>query len=249
MNRWFKRMFSWAMRSHTNDRKLAEAVHVLTGRNPGNLHLYRLAMLHSSAAPQAAENAFRESNERLEYLGDAILNAVVADFLFRKFPFKDEGFLTEIRSRIVNRESLNDIGRQLGINQLLVFDNNLRRESYRTIFGNALEAFIGAVYLDWGYTFCARFIENRLLAPYFHLESLINTPHNHKSLLIEWAQKKNRLLLFDISGMEDNNQSRDFTAVLYLDGQAIATGKGSSKKKAEKEAARKAWEKLGLELF
>ena len=246
MNRWFKHIFSWAKRSSDKgDRKLTEAVHVITGRTPGNLHLYKLAMQHSSAAPITGQG-HRESNERLEYLGDAILNAVVADYLFSKFPFKDEGFLTEIRSRIVNRESLNDIGRQLGLNQLLVYDNGLRRESYRTIFGNALEALIGAVYLDWGYTFCARFIENRLLVPYFHLDTLINTPHNYKSLLIEWAQKENRTLTFDISGMDDSSKSREFTAVLNLDGETIAIGKGSSKKKAEKEAARKAWDKLKL---
>lgn len=245
MNHWFKRIISWARRSGESDRKLAEAIQVITGRTPGNLHLYRLAMLHSSAAP-VPESGLRESNERLEYLGDAILNAVVADYLFRKFPFKDEGFMTEIRSRIVNRESLNDIGRQLGINQLLFFDNNLRRESYRTIFGNALEALIGAIYLDWGYSFCARFIENRLLQPYFHLDTLINTPHNHKSLLIEWAQKENRQLSFDISGLGDQANSREFTAILTLDGKPFATGSGSSKKKAEKEAARKAFEKLGL---
>lgn len=247
MNRWFKRIFSWAKRSGTHDRKLAEGVRVITGRSPRNLHLYRLAMLHSSAGGAIDASNFRESNERLEYLGDAILNAVVADYLFRKFPFKDEGFLTEIRSRIVNRESLNDIGRQLGLNHLLIYDNNLRRESYRTIFGNALEALVGAVYLDRGYGFCTRFIENRLLIPYFHLESLINTPNNYKSLLIEWAQKENRVLTFDIATSDENALSRDFTAILNVDGEIIATGKGSSKKKAEKEASRKAWEKLGLQ--
>ena len=244
MTPWYRRMFSWVQRSGSADRKLTEAVRVITGRAPGNLHLYRLAMLHSSAAP-AQENGPRESNERLEYLGDAILNAVVADYLFRKFPFKDEGFLTEMRSRIVNRESLNEVGRQLGLNQLLVFDNNLRRESYRTIFGNALEAFIGAIYLDRGYGFCSRFIENRLLLPYFHLDTLVNTPHNHKSLLIEWAQKENHQLMFDIQD-QTNSQHRDFTALLILNGETIAIGTGSSKKKAEKEAARKAWDKLGL---
>ncbi|EMR03051.1 ribonuclease III [Cesiribacter andamanensis] len=238
-------MFSWALRFGSPDRKLAEAMHVITGRYPGNLHLYKLAMLHSSAAP-ALDNGHRASNERLEYLGDAVLNAVVADYLFSKFPFKDEGFLTEMRSRIVNRESLNDIGRQLGLNALLVFDNNLRRESYRTIFGNALEALIGAIYLDWGYAFCAAFIENRLLLPYFHLDTLINTPHNHKSLLIEWAQKEARQLQFEVQDGA-SGQGREFTATILLNGEPLATGKGSSKKKAEKDAARKAWSALGFE--
>jgi ribonuclease III len=239
-------MFSWALRFGSPERKLTEAMHVITGRYPGNLHLYKLAMLHSSAAvAPALEAGYRESNERLEYLGDAILNAVVADYLFRKFPFKDEGFLTEMRSRIVNRESLNDIGRQLGLNALLVYDNNLRRESYRTIFGNALEALIGAIYLDWGYAFCSTFIESRLLLPYFHLDTLINTPHNHKSLLIEWAQKESHRLLFEIQD-EESGPNREFTAVILLNGETVAVGKGSSKKKAEKDAARKAWDSLGL---
>ncbi len=228
------------------DKRLTLAIKNIVGSKPFNLNLYHLAMRHSSAAT-INKLGFRESNERLEYLGDAILGAVVADYLFKKYPFKDEGFLTDIRSRIVNRESLSNIGRQLGLDKIIQYDASLRKESYRTICGNALEALIGAVYLDKGFDFCKRFIESRILAPYFHLDVLINTVHNHKSLLIEWAQKENRQLSFVIEENDLKKNNKEFTAVIVLDSEPLSTGKGSSKKKAEKDAARKACQKLQLE--
>lgn len=232
---------------HTEkDKRLTLAIKTIVGSRPFNLKLYHLAMKHSSVTT-INKAGFKESNERLEYLGDAVLGAVVADYLFKKYPFKDEGFLTEIRSRIVNRESLSNIGRQLGLDQIVEFDPGLRRESYKTIFGNALEALIGAIYLDKGYDTCKNFIERRLLIPYFHLDTLIHTVHNYKSLLIEWAQKENRQLTFEIQEESGQNKNKEFTAVVVLDGELISQGKGISKKQAEKDAARKACIKLKLE--
>ncbi|WP_017732968.1 ribonuclease III [Nafulsella turpanensis] len=236
-----------SLRKNTEkDKRLTLAIKLIVGSKPFNLHLYRLAMQHSSVA-KTGEAGFKESNERLEYLGDAILGAVVADYLFKKYPFKNEGFLTEIRSRMVNRESLNQLGRNLGLDKLVEFDKSLRKESYRTIYGNALEALIGAVYLDKGFDFCKKFIEKRLLSPYFHLDTLIHKVHNHKSLLIEWAQKENRVLNFVILDTEEQQNNKEFTAAVTLEGDILSTGKGSSKKKAEKDAARKACIKLRLE--
>ena len=236
-----------ALKTQTEkDKRLTLAIRLIVGSKPFNLHLYHLAMRHSSVAI-ANKAGFKESNERLEYLGDAVLGAVVADFLFKKYPFKDEGFLTEIRSRIVNRESLSNIGRQLGLDQIVEYDSSLRRESYRTIYGNALEALIGAVYLDKGFEACKNFIERRILTPYFHLDTLISTVHNYKSLLIEWAQKEGRQLSFEVSETERANKGNEFTAEVLLDGEPLAIGKGGSKKKAEKDAARKACIKLKLE--
>ena len=228
------------------DKRLTLAVKTIVGSKPFNLHLYHLAMQHSSVAT-TNPTGFKESNERLEYLGDAVLGAVVADYLFKKYPFKDEGFLTEIRSRIVNRESLSNIGRQLGLDLIVEYDSSLRKESHRTIYGNALEALIGAVYLDKGFESCKTFIERRLLIPYFHLDTLIRTVHNHKSLLIEWAQKENRQLSFEIVDEEQSSKNKEFTAVVILDGETLSMGKGNSKKQAEKDAARKASIKLKLE--
>lgn len=235
------------LKQHTEqEKRLTLAIKLIVGSKPFNLHLYKLAMQHSSRAT-ISNTGHKESNERLEYLGDAILGAVVADYLFKKYPFKDEGFLTEIRSRMVNRESLNQLGRQLGLDKIVSFDPNLRKESYRTIYGNALEALIGAVYLDKGFDECRRFIEKRLLIPYFNLNTLISTVHNYKSLLIEWAQKENRQLSFEIVDTDQEKNNKEFTAAIILEGETLTTGKGSSKKKAEKDAARKACIKLKLE--
>lgn len=247
MRKLYWKFFNAFRKDTEKDKRLTLAIKLIVGSKPFNLHLYKLAMQHSSVA-RVNKAGFKESNERLEYLGDAILGAVVADYLFKKYPYKDEGFLTEIRSRMVNRESLNQLGRNLGLDKVVQFDSSLRKESYRTIYGNALEALIGAVYLDRGFDFCKHFIEQRLLGPYFNLATLVNTVHNYKSLLIEWAQKENRSLSFEIVGNEQEQQNnKEFTAAVLLDGETLATGRGSSKKKAEKDAARKACASLQLE--
>lgn len=247
MRKLYWKFFNAFRKDTERDKRLTLAIKLIVGSKPFNLHLYKLAMQHSSVA-RVNKSGYRESNERLEYLGDAVLGAVVADYLFKKYPYKDEGFLTEIRSRMVNRESLNNLGRNLGLDKILHFDSSLRKESYRTIYGNALEALIGAVYLDRGFDFCKQFIEKQLLAPYFNLSTLIHTVHNHKSLLIEWAQKGNRRLSFEILGNEQPQQNnKEFTAVVVLEGETLATGQGGSKKQAEKDAARKACIKLRLE--
>ena len=138
--------------STKEDKKLITAIKTIAGFAPSNLALYKLATLHSSKSKE--KEGFRESNERLEYLGDAILGAAVADYLFKKYPFKDEGFLTEIRSRIVNRESLNHLARKVGIGAIVQFDNK-NTQLQQVILGNTLEALVGAVYLDKGFIRCA----------------------------------------------------------------------------------------------
>lgn len=246
MKRLYWQLVNTLTKNTEKDKRLTLAIKTIVGSRPFNLNLYHLAMKHSSVTT-TNKTGYKESNERLEYLGDAVLGSVVAAYLFKKYPFKDEGFLTEIRSRIVNRESLSNIGRQLGLDQIVEFDPGLRRESYKTIYGNALEALVGAIYLDKGYEACKTFIERRLLIPYFHLDTLIRTVHNYKSLLIEWAQKENRQLVIEILDESAQNKNKEFTAVVILDGEAISKGKGISKKQAEKDAARKACIKLKLE--
>jgi len=137
--------------STKEDKKIIAAIQTIAGFTPSNLAIYRLATIHSSKAKDIA--GFRESNERLEYLGDAILGAAVADYLFKKYPFKDEGFLTEIRSRIVNRESLNNLARKIGIATIVQYDHR-NTQLQKVILGNTLEALVGAVYLDKGYLRC-----------------------------------------------------------------------------------------------
>jgi ribonuclease-3 len=217
------------------DKKLITAIKTIAGFAPSNLAIYRLATLHSSKAKDI--DGFRESNERLEYLGDAILGAAVADYLFKKYPFKDEGFLTEIRSRIVNRESLNKLAHKIGIASIVQYDNR-NTQLQKVILGNTLEALVGAVYLDKGYLRCKKFVIDKLIQPYFDLEVVVNSESNHKSKVIEWAQRNATEIKFEITEAK-RGRSREFSAEVTLGGQVYGHGFGLTKKKAEQDAAEK----------
>ena len=235
---------SWFRKKSEEDKKLAAAVYNIIGRKPYNISLYRLAIKHTSVA-KINQEGFRESNERLEYLGDAVLGAVIADFLFKKYPYKDEGFLTEIRSRLVSRESLNQLGRKVGIDAIVQFDQRRNeRSSHKSLYGDALEALIGAAYLDRGYRFCRRFIINELIIPHFNLKEVVSSDRNFKSKLIEWAQKENKEVRFEILQIKSNKNHKEFTAQVFIGDTPLGTGFGSNKKKAEQDAAEKSWEML-----
>ena len=233
----------------SQDKQLAKAIRHIVGRPPANLALYRLATQHVSVAKKNQQGV-RESNERLEYLGDAVLSMVVAEYLFKKFPFKDEGFLTEIRSRIVNRESLNQVARKIGVSEIVQFSDgaqkgNRRRLSHKSIGGNTLEALVGAVYLDKGYRAARRFILKKMLIPHFDLLSIVENDTNYKSKVIEWAQKHNRDVRYEVVETRGGNQYKEFVTQLLVDNQPVSTGSGYSKKKAEQRASEKALSLLG----
>jgi ribonuclease-3 len=225
------------------DKKLITAISTIGGFKPSNIELYKLATMHSSRGKEV--NGFRESNERLEYLGDAILGAAVADYLFKKYPFKDEGFLTEIRSRIVNRESLNTIAKKIGIGSIVQFDHK-NAQLQQVILGNTLEALVGAVYLDKGYIRCKKFVIDKLIQPYFDLEVVINSNSNHKSRVIEWAQRNGKEIKFEISNVDKGKNTKEFSAQVFLAEQPFGTGYGYTKKKAEQDAAQKTLEMLNI---
>ncbi len=211
----------------------------MTGLRPRNVDLYLLAIRHSGSKG--------DSNERLEFLGDAILGSVVAEHLFKKYPFKDEGFLTEIRARIVNREALNELATRIGLSDLVQEHNrHLRGVQTASIYGNALEAVIGAVFIDKGYGECRRFILSRLLKAHIDIEEVVDTPRNYKSLLIEWSQRENFALEFRIVNEAGQHHSREFTAQVYLNDRPMGTGQGTSKKKAEQAAAANTCDQLQL---
>lgn len=222
------------------EKKFYRTITAITGQTPNNINLYKLAVSHTSIArenPQGNKN----SNERLEYLGDAILGAIIAEYLFKKFPYKDEGFLTEIRSRLVNRESLNKLGKKIGLNSVVVYNagrgGNL---SHKSLYGDALEALVGAVYLDKGFKTCRKFILTRLLYPHFDLNEVVETNLNFKSILIEWAQKENKDIKFIILKESGSLHYKEFTAQVLIENNPVSTGTGFSKKKAEQAAAEKA---------
>jgi ribonuclease-3 len=243
-----KTLLSWINPNTIDLREkfLKKSVTHLLGSSPNNLNLYRLAFLHASASKDSVAKSYKESNERLEFLGDSVLGMITAAYLFKKFPFKDEGFLTEMRSRMVSRESLNVLGRKLGLDEVIEYENQKKTILSRSsMYGDALEAFIGAVYLDKGFAFTQNFIISKILTQYFDLEIVVQNNPNFKSLLIEWAQKEGKKVLFTLDE-EGLHHNKEFTAFVLLDGEKISEGKGYSKKKAEQTAAMKACEELGI---
>ena len=222
------------------DQKIIKAILFLFGFEPVNINLYKLALLHKSKNKN-------ESNERLEYLGDAVLNLIVAEYLFKKYPFKDEGFLTKIRSKIVSRNSLNDLGRKVGLKELINFKNvDEFSKNYKSIFGDALEAIIGAVYLDVGFEYCQEYIVKNIIIPYYNFDELVNKTHNFKSKILEWSQKEKKLIKFSTKKITLKNNSSQFESILIIENKEISKGFGNNKKDAEKDASRLACKKLEL---
>lgn len=230
--------------SKKEERKLINAIETITGYTPSNLSLYKLATLHTSRAKE--NNGFRESNERLEYLGDAILGAAVADYLFKKYPFKDEGFLTEIRSRIVNRDSLNLLARKIGINHIVQFDQK-NAQLQRVVLGNTLEAIVGAVYLDKGYLRCKKFVIDKLVQPHFNLEVVVQTNLNYKSKIIEWTQRQGKAVRFELMEIKKARNQKEFAIQVFIDDEPLGIGYGYTKKRAEQDAAFKTCQQLNIE--
>jgi ribonuclease III len=226
--------------SSLETKKLKSDIYAITRLKPGNLALYKLALQHSSV------KAEEHSNERLEFLGDAVLSLVIGEYLFKKYPLKEEGFLTEIRSRIVNRTSLGSLAKKVGIDTLLHYNAGaMQKEGFKFIYGNALEALIGAVYLDKGYKRCRGFILDRLLHLYIDLEKLIQTDTNYKSQLVTWASRNRSNIQFEIIAEKRAKRFREFTAQVVIEGQAVGQGQGSNKKQAEQQAAQVALATMG----
>ena len=218
----------------------------ILGFFPNDISYYEEALLHKSSAKGYNHGVFR-NNERLEFLGDAVLNAVVADIAFKKFANQDEGFLTNTRSKIVKRETLDIISSKLGLNKLIIA--SLRANSQKNhILGNALEAFIGAVYLDQGYRKTYSFIETKIIAAYINIDTLANKEVNFKSKLIEWCQKHKVELDFQ---MLEDAMDREFNPVfqsqVLLNGLVAGDGSGYSKKESHQQAADNALKKIKAE--
>ena len=228
---------AFSSKNSGSDKPLKEAITNLTGFTPRNIDLYKLATRHSSAANKA-----KEHNERLEYLGDAILGAVIAEFLFKKFPYKEEGFLTEIRSRIVNGEHLSALARKIGLSALIDHDKRQKggQLNRSSMHGDAMEALVAAVFLDHGFIKCKEFIIKKLINSHVHLDAIVEQNINYKSQLIEWAQRKNRKVAFEIVNESGASHYKEFLAEVKIDGELAGSGKGLSKKKAEQAAAEKA---------
>lgn len=204
---------------------------MILGIKPRHIVLYQRALSHRSVTDEVSEN-----NERLEYLGDAVLGTVVADYLFKKYPYRDEGFLTEMRSKMVNRQQLNDIAVKMGLKKLTMFNQDDFGLRNSQIFGNTLEALVGAIYLDKGYKKARKWVVGQILNPYLSIDELEQLEINLKNKLIGWAGKNNRELHFETIDESMDHKRRIFTVAIILDGEKIAEGKGYNKKEASQQA-------------
>lgn len=213
----------------------------ILGYNPGNLQLYRTALSHRSVKESNDQN-----NERLEFLGDAVLSSVVADYLFKKYPYKGEGFLTEMRSKMVNRATLNEIALKMGLKKITLFNKGDNGLKISQIFGNTLEALLGAIYLDLGYRKTQRWIMKRIITPHLFMEELEVLEINHKNKLYGWANRNGKTLEFELMEERIENGRRLFTIGAVVDGAVVAQGKAYNKKDASQIAAQAAVELLGL---
>ncbi|TWI81282.1 ribonuclease-3 [Lacibacter cauensis] len=213
----------------------------ILGYSPGDVKLYKTALSHRSIKEGSDQN-----NERLEFLGDAVLSAVVADYLFKKYPYKGEGFLTEMRSKMVNRATLNDIAVRMGLKKITLYNKGDNSLKVSQIFGNTLEALLGAIYLDLGYKKTQRWIVKNVIVPYLFMEDLEALEINHKNKLYGWANKNGKNLEFDTIDERLENGRRLFTIGAVVDGEVIAEGKAFNKKDASQIAAQAAVEKLGI---
>ena len=213
----------------------------ILGFRPNNFSLYKTALTHRSVREGADEN-----NERLEYLGDAVLSAMIADYLFKRYPYKEEGFLTEMRSKMVNRQQLNDIAIRMGLKKITLFNKMDGSLKVSQIFGNTLEALVGAMYLDSGYKKTSKWVLEHVIQPHMFMDDLELLEINHKNKLYGWANKNGKVLEFETLNEKLENGRRLFTIAAVVDGNNIAEAKAFNKKDASQIAAQIAVEKLGI---
>ena len=215
----------------------------ILGFLPGNLKLYEIAFIHKSASTTSKKGQII-NNERLEYLGDAILDAIIADFLYSSFPQEDEGFLTQLRSKIVKRKQLNKLAFKIGISSILISNTNTD-QSRLNLLGNAFEALIGAIYLDKGYRRARKYVVRKILQKHLDLERIVRKESDFKSRLIEWAQKnKHDIRFISREGRQSSTQNSSFVSRVMLTDQELGSGTGSSKKDAEQKAAEQALDNI-----
>jgi len=212
----------------------------LLGFSPKDLQLYKKAFIHRSTREVDKKTGLQINYERLEFLGDAMLSAVIASHLFQEVPSGDEGYLTQMRSKIVSREHLNELGRDF--NLLLFVKSNVARSKFGDdIHGNIFEALIGAIYLDRGYRYCEKFIFYRVITPYVDVLKLEGKITSYKSLIIEWCQKQKKEFLYEVYEDTGNDPTKHFSVKLFLDDKMISKGRATSKKKAEEIASKRAY--------
>ncbi len=210
----------------------------ILGYKPKNIHYYKKAFTHSSVKEVKVGKPY--NYERLEFLGDSFLDAIVANFLYENAPLENEGYLTQMRSKIVSRENLNKIGRDLELARFV--KSTVAKEKFgNNIYGNIFEALIGAVFLDKGYKGCHKFITRTVIEPYVNIERLEGKITSYKSVLIEWCQKYKKNIKYDVYEDNANEKIKHFSVKLSINNKIISKGRATSKKKAEEIASKRAY--------
>lgn len=234
-----KNIFS--SRSHRNE-EFYVALKKILGFNPQDVSYYQEAFTHRSLNNTNSEG-IPQNYERLEFLGDAMLGSVIAAHLFKKVPHGNEGYLTKMRSKVVSREHLNELGRDLNLISLVKSSTSIQQFG-ENIHGNVFEALIGAIYLDKGFKSTEKFINRRVIKPYVDIQKLEGKVISYKSLFIEWCQKNKKAFKFQVYEDTGNDPVKHFAVKLHLDQNLVAKARATSKKKAEERAAKRAFFKL-----
>jgi ribonuclease-3 len=228
------------VQSHSvEDLELHSELKKLLNFSPRNISKYKKAFTHRSVQLKD-ENGIPINYERLEFLGDSILGSVISSYLYKRVPTGTEGYLTQMRSKIVSREHLNELGKDL--NLIKFIKSNVDQANVGdNIHGNIFEALIGAIYLDKGYNFCQKFIHENVIEPYVDIEKLEGKITSYKGLIIEWCQKQKKKYAFDTYEDSGNETIKHFSVKISIDGEQIAKGRATSKKKAEEQASKRVY--------
>lgn len=224
------------------DKALARRIYQVAGIKPARLHLYKLAFWHKSMNGEGIKDG---NNERLEFLGDSILSTIVADYLYKKYPTQNEGFMTKMRSKIVKRKSLNDIALKMGLD-LILSDYSMGKMS-STMLGNALEALIGAIYLESGYVETKKYVIAHIMRKYLDIHKLEEKDDNFKSRLLEWCQKNNKSVDYQMIEKFKYLKRDRFRIAVLIDGEHMGQAEDYNKKSAEQSASKYAISKLGFD--
>ena len=237
-------LFNSFRKKTAEDKKLYKRIYSLTGIKPKNIALYHQALRHSSVAVEIREG-IKNSNERLEYLGDAALGLIVAEHLFKLYPFKGEGFLTQMRSRIVNRAQLNKLSVKIGLDELIAFE--LKGNKSGSLYGDAFEALVGAICIDCGFEAARSFIVDRILRIHIDIHEIENTDTDFKSKLLNWAQQNKRKVEFQVVNESGPSHNKIFTVQVIIDGEPKQSFQHNSKRRAEQQAAELTISQLGIQ--
>ncbi len=224
------------------DRDLARRLRSLLGFTPVHLQLFKLAFYHKSTF--TTRDYAISNNERLEFLGDAVLSTIVGEYLFKKYPNSDEGFLTKMRSKIVKRNSLDEIGDKMGLDMYLASYNQTRLS--KSMLGNSLEALVGAIYIELGYEKARKYVINRILRKYLDIHELEQYDDNFKSQLLEWCQKNGHQIDYKVLTKYKSDKRDKFKVAVYVDGKKVGTADDFNKKSAEQLASERAMSAMGI---